>query len=148
MKLKNSRSESKNTFDKIQKVLATHGAKKIMFEYGQDGKIYGLVFELEANGVSSAIKLPARVENVAMVMYGKKINDLTDQKCEQAYRTAWANIRDWIDSQMALLDTRMVKIEEIFLPYFFSSKSGKTFFEHIEQNKQLLLSMDDEANSK
>jgi len=52
---------------------------------------------------------------------------------DQARRTAWANIRDWLDAQMALIETEQVKLEEIFLPYM-TDRSGKTLFEYMQEN--------------
>ena len=43
-------------------------------------------------GSESCTPLPARVENVELILY--ETHDLTKVKKEQAYRTAWANIRD------------------------------------------------------
>jgi hypothetical protein len=39
--------------------------------------------------------------------------------------------------QMALLETEMVRLEEIFLPYFVDP-TGKTFFEAVEERGFLL----------
>ena len=36
---------------------------------------------------------------------------------QQATRVAWRILKDWIEAQLALLDTGMVELEEIFLPY-------------------------------
>ena len=53
------------------------------------------------------------------------------------YRTAWANIRDWVTAQMALIDTEMVRIEQVFLPYMVN-KQGQTYFDVLKE-KQFLL---------
>ena len=50
----------------------------------------------------------------------------------QARRTAWANIRDWLDAQMALIETGQVKLEEVFLPYM-TDTTGKTLYERIQE---------------
>ena len=59
-----------------------------------------------------------------------------DKLDEQAYTTSWANIRDWILAQMALIDARMVKTEEVFFPYLLD-QGGQTVYERFEQ-RQLL----------
>src|SRR5258708_397167 len=118
-------------FQAIQKILVTHKAKQLMFEYGDDGQIYTLTFSLEINKKLHAFKLPARVKSVEHILYGTRPPTPTQK--EQAYRTAWANIRDWISAQMALIETGMVKFEEVFLPYMVD-RSGKTYFEALEQN--------------
>lgn len=125
-------------FDGIQKVLAEHGAKQILFEYGKDGKIYGITFVVETLGQNIPIKLPARIaEAQALLKYQYEQGLIRDRKVlepEHAYRVAWRNIWDWVAAQMALLDIKMAKIEEVFLPYM-TDQSGKTFFEVVEENK-------------
>lgn len=139
------------TFDKIQKILIDHNAKSINYEY-KNGKISGLIFVLEINGKDFGFRLPARVESVEALFYKhkkpryswQKADPLTKEEKEQAYRTAWANIRDWIDAQMALIDTEMVKVEEVFLPYLVN-RTGKTLFESMENNQFLLPEIDNES---
>lgn len=143
MALKNATSKSANTFDRIQKCLASHGAKKLMFDYNDDGKIDALSFAMDVDGKTIGFKLPARIENVSRVMYGHLLSELGagnrgDERRDQVYRTAWANIRDWVEAQMALIDTRMAKVEEVFLPYM-TAKNGKTLFESIEEGKFKML---------
>src|SRR5947209_6431058 len=110
--LKNSRSTSTNTFKVITECLVSHKARKIMQEYGEDGKVQAITFSLEINGRPYGFKLPARVENVERIFHLMKNEnarsewqkkELTDAEKDQAYRTAWANIRDWLTAQMALL---------------------------------------------
>jgi len=137
--LKNANSESKGTFDKIQKVLSTHGANKIMYDYKRDGsgKLEAITFAIQINNQDVGFRLPAMADNVYKIMYGGedrygREKEVTTAKVEQAYRTAWANIRDWIDAQMALIDTEQVKVEQVFLPYMIM-KDGHTLYEQIER---------------
>lgn len=146
--IKNYTSNSKQTFDKIQKILTSHKAKRVFFEYDDSGKVLALAFSIEmpsSPGVQEpsllAFKLPARVEKVEQIFLQnkkpkydwQKPEPLTQQEKDQAYRTAWANIRDWLDAQMALIDTEQAKIQEVFLPYAMNNQ-GKTFFEVIQDN--------------
>jgi hypothetical protein len=132
MALKNTYSESKNTFEKIQQILARHKAKQIYFEYDDNGRVKEIAFALPIGDKVHGFRLPARVQQVE-----KLLNATTEKQKEQAYRTAWANIRDWLDAQMALIDTEQVKIEEVFLPYMVN-REGKTVYEVMEQNDFLL----------
>lgn len=142
MTLKNYTSAGRNTFDKIQQILSEHHADRIMFDY-KDGKVISITFSLTVEGKMMGFKLPALVENVTEILYGgedrygreKKITDL---QREQAYKTAWANVRDWIDAQLALVATRQAKIQHVFLPYLIM-KGGKTLAETIETDPGFLL---------
>ncbi len=146
--IKNYTSNSKQTFDKIQKILASHKARQVFFEYNDHGQIITLAFSLQIGERTIAFKLPARVEKVETIFLINKKNKmrydwdkeratLSDEDKQQAYRTAWANIRDWLDAQMALIDTEQVKIEEVFLPYAVN-REGKTYFEVVSTQGYLL----------
>ncbi len=97
------------------------------------------------------MKLPARVDKALAVLQTQFSQGLMrDKKTsaifrrgnkketgEQAYRVAWRNILDWVETQMALLEIEMAKMEEVFLPYMVNA-TGETFFERIEQRGFLL----------
>lgn len=137
-RLKNATSVSKNVFSDIQKTLATHKVQQISFVYETNGsgRIEGIEFSIAINGNIYPFRLPARIKNVETVMYGKRT--LTQTQKDQAYRTAWANLRDWISAQMAMIDTGMVRPEEVFLPYMIERSGNRTFFEAMTENQFLL----------
>lgn len=135
--LKNYRSEMpiNRIFDNITKVLVSHGARSISFEYGEAGQAVGLTFAIQTQAGMMGIKLPARIDKVARVMENQRAEGWRNS--QQVYRTAWKNIHDWIEAQMALLETEMVKLEEVFLPYMVN-RDGRTFFETMEERGYLL----------
>lgn len=129
------------TIIEIQKLLVSKGAEKIMIDY-ENGEAVGLMFMLKAGDSKIPVKLPARVKNVGVIMFKPKYNwqktrwsDLSMSQKEQAKRTAWRNIKDWIDAQIALVETEMVKIEEVFLPYILMGR--QTVFEKFETGNLL-----------
>ncbi len=92
---------------------------------------------MNLEGKLIGFRLPARLDQVEAVLKGEKRWRNSDDLKDQAYRTGWANIRDWVTAQMALVDTRMAKVQEVFLPYM-TRKDGKTLFESLEGTKFLL----------
>lgn len=126
------------TLARIQKALIDHKVKNISFQYDDAGRCDGLIFALEINGQMTGFKLPANYKKVEAIFQRESKWELDSKQKEQAYRTAWANIRDWVEAQMALIETEMVKIEQVFLPYMVDNQ-GQTYFEHLEK-KQFLLS--------
>lgn len=141
-KLKNQYSKSGSTFEKIQTILAENGAKKVMMDYAGDGTLESITFAIEMGGTLQGFRLPAMVDNVFQVMYPKH-SEYRNKKYltkwrEQAYKTAWANIRDWIDAQMALVKTRQADVSQVFLPYMVM-KDNKTLYENVISNPQFLL---------
>lgn len=47
---------------------------------------------------------------------------------DKARRVAWRQIYRWVQAQLALVDTEMVKVEEVFFPYI-QTKNGHTLYE-------------------
>jgi hypothetical protein len=138
--IKNYTSNSKQTFDIIQKALATHGAKQVFFDYNDQGQVKALAFSLQIKDKFYAFRLPARAEKVERFFqrkdYWGQPLALTDEQKAQAYRTAWANIRDWLTAQLALIETEQVRMEEVFLPYMMTGKET-TVFEDFQNDKLL-----------
>jgi hypothetical protein len=124
------------TLGEIQKSLVTHGARKIMYDYDDDGHIQALCFQIATKSGDRGIKLPANVPSIYEVLKRqKKVGKIkTNPDYNQAERVAWRIIKDWLEAQMAILETQMVQIDEIFLPYMLN-KNGQTFFQAYQQNK-------------
>lgn len=141
------------TIAEIEKMLAKYGATKIMKEYDINGNPAVLIFGIMTDYGERPIRLPIKVNKIMdvfklQVSNGKLQNKFwgTDWAKEQASRVGWRIIKDWLDAQLTLLNIDMVKVEEIFLPYIYHEKFGKTIFELLEErnfNLDLLESHDD-----
>ena len=126
------------TVGEIQQCLAKHGANAILSEYDGEGFIVALSFKIKINEKDIAFKLPSDWRPILKVMEQdpKTPQRLCNQ--EQALRVSWRIVKRWIEAQMAILETKMVKMEQIFLPYAIT-KSGKTIGEEFEGNANKLL---------
>lgn len=127
------------TVAEIEQMLVRHGAKSIMKSFeGED--VTSLSFLIDTGNGNVPVKLPVRLDDVLQVLTEqKKAHPKANIKAtrEQANRVAWRILKDWIEVQMALLDMKMVKFEEIFLSYI-ETADGKTIYEKLEE-KQFLL---------
>lgn len=137
-----TKSSLENILRAIQKTLVAHKAKKIMFDYDDNGVITGLSFGIEVNGKIMGIKLPARIKECEHILRQEGL--LNTNKKDHALRVAWANIRDWVESQMAMIDIDMVKFEEVFLPYVVMGE--ETLFERFEKGNLQLGDGDEKRN--
>lgn len=101
------------TVGEIQELLATHGARKVMMDYSDGGKVEAVTFGLMIRGTMAGFKIDARPEGVASVMKKDGI------KCDFALaeRIAWRNVKDWIAAQLAMVETEQATMQELFLPY-------------------------------
>ena len=118
------------TLGAIQGQLVKHGAKKIMQDYDDQGRIVSISFLIDTPAGVRGIRLPANVDAVQEVLARQKV------KCdrEQAERVAWRIVKDWVEAQMAILESEMVQVDEIFLPYMVNDK-GQTFFAAYRENQ-------------
>lgn len=125
------------SIQEIQDSLVKHGAIGFLLEYEQGtGRIKALKFILELGGQKMPFQMPVDWRKFQQVLKSDRVNRWTDE--DYCYRVAWRVIRDWVMAQMALFETQMVTIPQIFLPYAVS-KNGKTLFEVMADNPQLLL---------
>jgi len=119
------------TIAQIQAKLVEHGARAVMMEYGDDGRIKALAFNVKMPNGELPIRLPINAGATLKVLqrqWDERLIESKYAKDDQAYRVAWRNIFHWISAQMALLETEMVKMEEIFLGYVITP-GGQTIYQ-------------------
>jgi len=127
---------------RIEDRLVKNGAKNILKLYEQQ-KLVGVAFIVITNGTEMPFRLPARVDRVAEKLRaavkrprrasgGRK--STVDRIAEQAERTAWALLADWIDVQMSLVELDQVELVEVFMPYIWDHSKNQTFFERMKTN--------------
>lgn len=121
------------TASEIQEILGTHGAKAVMVDFDNDGQAEALSFKIVRGDNDLGFKLPVHPDAVLKVLLQQHKSGLLrghqakpDKK--QAANVAWRIIKDWVEAQMALLETQMVTMEEIFLPYLITGKD-QTLYE-------------------
>lgn len=125
-----------NVFDTmatIQAKLVSHGARKILQEYDETGRVEAMSFTIVTSTGEKGIRLPANAEAVMKVLHRQKV------KCDraQAERVAWRIIKDWVEAQMAILEAEMVSMEEIFFPYMLQGE--QTFFKAYQEQQARLM---------
>lgn len=55
---------------------------------------------------------------------------------EQAQRVAWRIVKDWVEAQVALIQTEMVTLDQVMLPYMIGV-GDKTIYELYKARKLL-----------
>lgn len=109
-------------------------------EYGDDGKIRALAFNVKMPNGELPIRLPIDAAATLRVLQRQAANREIPARYadkEHAYRVAWRNVFHWVSAQMALLETEMVRMEEIFLPYVITP-GGKTVYQVMAEKHFLL----------
>ena len=128
-----TRIEATKTIGEIQCALAAHGAKSIRTDYSDDGTVEALSFTILTPQGEVAIRLPIDPDAVLRILARQhSLGNLRSHQGRpdrhQAVRVGWRIVKDWVEAQMAILETEMVKMEQIFLPYVIT-KSGRTLYE-------------------
>ena len=153
--------EASKTIAEIQENLVAHGAKSVMANYTDHGTIEALSFMIATpEGKLMGIRLPCDPKPVFEVLEsqasGNYRHPITNKiikiprsyvNMDQALRVAWRIVKYWVEAQMALLETQMVKMEQIFLPYAIV-KGGRTLFEAMKEDKFKLLEAKIETGEK
>lgn len=138
MKLKNytSRMGTAQIISKLECVLADMGVSNISKSYCS-GKPTGLAFEISIpynQGKKISFRIPVKIDSAkeALIRIQKpKTKQQKQRISEQAERTAWKILLDWIEIQCAMIMLDQAKALEIFLPYAIDS-SGETFYNRLE----------------
>lgn len=112
------------TAAEIQAILGKAGASAVMSEY-EAGQVTAIAFQLSINGQILSFRLPI---NIAGVLRALK-RDCTRQYCneEQAARTAWRILKDWVEAQIALVESNQADMAEVFLPHL-QYGTGQTIY--------------------
>jgi len=138
------------TIMEIEDILSRHKVTDIWKIYDTEGSIIALNFVVYTEFGKLAFKLPVNVEAVGYILKNDKKNKRINLSKNQvgdkavAQRIAWRIIKDWIDSQMALVDISMVKLEEVFLPYVYDFKKNQSLYEAFKERKYAGLLMEAE----
>ena len=125
------------TVAKIEVFLIQNGARDILKNYDDDGKLTGIVFQVRDPKTQKMIpfRLPSNVDGVYKWLLDQRvrITDTTRKTLRaQAERTAWKTIQDWVEVQMSMIEMEQASLVEIFLPYVWDGE--KTYFQRLEDN--------------
>lgn len=126
------------TVGQIQKLLARAGASAVLHDFDDQGNIVALSFRIKLEGREISFRLPTDWRPVLEVMKQDTKIPRRMVTQEQALRVAWRITKDWVEAQLAFIETMMVTTAQVFLPYAITS-DGQTMYEYIANNQQLLL---------
>lgn len=140
------------TVYRIEQVLIRCGASGIMKEYaGTKGEIVAISFQIETATGKMTIRLPADKNKALEALWldyvgdhelaadGKSLTWRSNKRkrrsdfAEQADRTAWKIIQDWVEVQMSMIQLKQADTVQVFLPYVYDGK--RTFYERLVESR-------------
>lgn len=130
------------TVGEIQAILSKHKCRGVQTRYAESGEITALAFTLQTDFGERNYAMPVNVDGVAQTLKVEKNADrlnglswsvIDDPKRlrAQAARVAWRILKDWLEAQLAIVQSRSVSFEQVMLPYMLveSEEGMKTVFE-------------------
>jgi hypothetical protein len=124
---------AQKTVSEIMASLVMHGAKAILVDYDDAGLIESLSFRLATVSGDIGIRLPIDPDAVLRVMERQGVQHRYCTR-QRSVQVAWRIAKDWVKAQMALVETEMVRMEQVFLPYWITP-SGNTLYQLLVSNK-------------
>ena len=145
----------RQTVAQIIGLLAKKGAQSITQDFLDDGRCKAVRFILKVGGLPTCFALPANVDGVAGVLLKEKPykwsysrisrDEYTRRQRDQAERISWRILKDWIEAQMALIESGQAEAGQVFMPYA-QQRDGRTMYEFwLESNQKRLGAGDDEV---
>jgi hypothetical protein len=125
------------TVSKVQSMLVKAGARGIAHSY-TDGVLTGLAFTVDAAYGQQAYSLPVDVERVRAVLLRQRVQPRYSTP-DHAARVAWRILQDWVAAQLAIIETEMVGLDQVLLPYAHTDSSGATLYERIVAQRSLAI---------
>jgi hypothetical protein len=128
----------------IASLLVRKGAQSITHEYFEDGRVKSVSFVLQVGDFAVPFLLPANIEGVAGVLCkerpytyrsrGGRDRYYAEQR-QQAERISWRILKDWVEAQIALIESGQAEPAQVFLPYA-KQADGRTMYDLFLESKQ------------
>ena len=125
------------TIGEISEMLRMHGASDILTSYDGDKNPSQLSFRVQTQWGLRPFSLPANVHGVYAVLCKQASKGSIPRKfatMEQAHRVAWRIVREWLLSQLAIIEAELVSMEQVFLPYLVV-KDESTLYDVLNSNE-------------
>lgn len=123
------------TAAQVQEVLRKAGASGVAIQF-EDGEPAALAFTVNTQLGFREFSLPTNWQAVQAVLIKQRVPPAL-RNAEHARRVAWRITKDWVEAQLAIIQTEMVTIDQVMLPYM-RTDTGSTVFEQY-RDQQLLL---------
>lgn len=127
---------AERTVAEIQRILARAGAASARVDYA-GGEPVSVSFLLMLSDRPLPFRLPADVDGVYRVLIKDKVPPRLRNRA-QAQRVAWRVVKDWVEAQLALIQSGQASLAQLFLPHAVRP-DGRTLFEQVAADPRFLL---------
>lgn len=118
------------TVNEIQLILSKHSVTHFSIK-NEGARPVALAFTIDYNGRPLNFLLPCNHEGVYQVLKNDKSIKNEFRTSDQAFRTSWRIVKDWVEAQLAIVEAEIAPIQEVFMPYLVINVSGETLSQKI-----------------
>lgn len=122
------------TSGEIQRLLVENKAKRMLQDFDDRGALTSISFQLETPHGTMTFMLEGRIERVLEIMKKQPKIPVKYRTWDQAARIAWRIQKDWLAAQLAIVQTGMVELAQLFLPYA-QCNDGRVLYEKLSEEK-------------
>lgn len=134
------------TIGRIEAILIRCGVQGITKDYGPQGETVALTFHIQQGESKVAIRLPANREDALNAFWAdyceRHPKEWLRKKTrkdfvQQAERTAWKLMEDWVAVQMSLIQMKQAETLQVFMPFVWDGK--RTLYQMVKESGYRLL---------
>lgn len=137
-----------STVAALESALAKAGASGIMKKY-DNGSLVAVLFQIpRPGGAAITVRLPSNTEAVLKLLKAsvRRVRPGTlSRLSEQAQRTAWRLMLDWVLVQISLIRLAQADVMEVFLPYIWDGQ--QTVFQRLKEDGYKALCVKNETHA-
>lgn len=128
--------DATRTVQQVMGMLQRRHATSILMHFDAAQRCDALCFRIPSPQGELPIKLPVNAQAVFEVLRRGAVPPRF-QTLDHAHRVAWRILKDWVEAQLAILETQMVSMEQVFMPYILGP-DDRTLFETLRDRHFLL----------
>jgi hypothetical protein len=136
---------AEKTIGEVQALLVRHQCRGMQTRYSPTGEIVSLSFTLATEFGERDYSLPVNVDGVVQTLIHEKeagrLPNLPWRVAQdakllraQASRVAWRILKDWLEAQLAIIQSRTVTLEQVMLPFMLVENGATVFDVYRAQN--------------
>lgn len=134
-----TRVAAQQTAAEIMHLLVGKRVSSINLDY-REGRIQAITFVAKVADAMIPFRLQPNIEGVY------KRPEVRGQGIEQAERVAWRIVLRWVEAQLAMVESNLAEIGQVFLPYAIQG-DGETLWNYFQtQHQKQLANGDTHAN--
>ncbi len=141
--METSKIKPENTIREIQTTLEKSRirVKRFHMEYKDNGQIDAVIFSVKIDDDTElAYRFPVDHKPLMELARRGETKYLREGDEEQALKIAWRQALMWIRAQLAYCESRMVKFEDVMLPFMMIDKK-QTLYEVFHNNPSRFLQL-------